>query len=254
MTAWFEDPEFWRGAAPAVFSSARVAGARGELNALLGLAAKAGVELPEHPAVLDMPCGVGRHSIELARRGARVTAVDLTPPLLDIARQRADEAGVDVTFEQGDMRTYSPEPGAFDLALSLFSSLGYSCDRADDVATLRNHRTALRPGGALVVDTNAKEIIAGTFVSPRFYEADGYVIEDRAEVLDDYGRVRSTFIMRRDGIEVHRFTFELALYAATELKAMLREAGFAGSITCFGTPDGRPYGPGAERLIIVAQA
>ncbi len=254
MTPWFEDPEFWRGAAPAIFSSARVAGAQRELDSLLALVAEAGIEVPERAAVLDMPCGVGRHSIELARRGARVTAVDLTAPLLDIARERAAEAGVDVAFVQADMRTFAPEPGAFDLALSLFSSLGYSCDRDDDVATLRNHRAALRSGGALVVDTNAKEIIAGTFQSPRFQEADGYVIEDRAEILDDFGRARSTFIMRRDGVEVHRFTFELALYAASELKAMLREAGFEGAITCFGTTDGRPYGPGAERLIIVARA
>ena len=58
---------------------------------------------PGH-AVLDAPCGVGRHAIELARRGLKVTGVDLNDEAVDLARRRAKEEGVIVDFQVGDMR------------------------------------------------------------------------------------------------------------------------------------------------------
>ena len=54
--------------------------------------------------VLDLACGHGRHSVELARRGCAVTGVDLSEPSLELAAARAAEAGVEVRFERADMR------------------------------------------------------------------------------------------------------------------------------------------------------
>src|SRR5438309_3444259 len=71
--------------------------------------------------ILDLPCGQGRHAIELARRGYRVTGVDLSPYMLGIAKQRAAAAGVQVRWFTGDMR--EPLRGErFDLVLNLFTS------------------------------------------------------------------------------------------------------------------------------------
>jgi SAM-dependent methyltransferase len=61
-----------------------------------------GREPPYGPA-LDLGCGGGLWSIELARRGWKVTGVDLVPKALRIARERAQKAGVDVRFVQGDL-------------------------------------------------------------------------------------------------------------------------------------------------------
>src|SRR5437588_4376384 len=74
--------------------------------------------------ILDLPCGQGRHAIELARRGYEVTGVDLSEAMLSVARERAERTGVRARFVLGDMR----EPlqgGHFDLILNLFTSLGY---------------------------------------------------------------------------------------------------------------------------------
>ena len=52
--------------------------------------------------ILDLPCGQGRHAIELARRGYEVTGMDISPYLIEIARQRARAADVQVRWLTGD--------------------------------------------------------------------------------------------------------------------------------------------------------
>ena len=71
------------------------------------------LELSPPADVLDMPCGQGRHSIELARRGYQVTGVDLSPYLLRVARQRAEQAGLPVVGpREGSSATEGPLPAA----------------------------------------------------------------------------------------------------------------------------------------------
>src|SRR5436853_5022810 len=81
--------------------------------------------------ILDLPCGQGRHAIELARRGYAVTGADLSPFMIEAAAERARSAGVQVRWVTGDMRQVLPE-AAFDLSLNLFTSFGYFADLADD--------------------------------------------------------------------------------------------------------------------------
>lgn len=61
-------------------------------------------DLAPGAVILDLCCGYGRHSVELARRGYRVVGVDISEPSLDLARTAAADAGVRVEFIQGDMR------------------------------------------------------------------------------------------------------------------------------------------------------
>jgi 2-polyprenyl-3-methyl-5-hydroxy-6-metoxy-1,4-benzoquinol methylase len=75
--------------------------------------------------VLDVACGHGRHSLELARRGYAVVGVDLSEPSLSIARQDAASRGLDVRFVRSDMRdmTFLEE---FDAAINMFTHLAIS--------------------------------------------------------------------------------------------------------------------------------
>jgi precorrin-6B methylase 2 len=73
--------------------------------------------------ILDLGCGSGRHSLELARRGFTVVGVDLAAPVLAHARAQAAAEGLSVEFVQGDMRELH-FAGRFDVALLLNSSLG----------------------------------------------------------------------------------------------------------------------------------
>src|SRR5512138_1360083 len=102
--------------------------------------------------VLDACCGPGRHSLELARRGYRVTGLDLTESYLEAARETASAEGLSIEFLRGDVRAFR-RPGAFALCLNLFTSFGYFKSREEDIGTLRNFRASLAPGGALVLET-----------------------------------------------------------------------------------------------------
>lgn len=99
--------------------------------------------------VMDVGCGCGHTSLELARRASagRVVGVDVSQPMLDDARRRAKEAGLDnLSFVEADAQTHAFEPASFDAIFSRFGVMFFE----DPVAAFRNLRGALRPGGRLV--------------------------------------------------------------------------------------------------------
>jgi 2-polyprenyl-3-methyl-5-hydroxy-6-metoxy-1,4-benzoquinol methylase len=79
-SSWFEDENFWESTYPLMFTAERFASAEAEVAELAKLTGS------PFGRVLDLGCGPGRHSIPLARLGARVTAVDRSPFLLEKAR------------------------------------------------------------------------------------------------------------------------------------------------------------------------
>lgn len=103
--------------------------------------------------VLDIGCGCGATTLTAARHvgeDGTATAIDLSAPMLDVARQRAAAAHMThVAFIQGDAQTHMFEPDAFDLAISRFGTMFF----ADPVAAFTNIATALRPGGRLCLAT-----------------------------------------------------------------------------------------------------
>jgi SAM-dependent methyltransferase len=108
----------------------------------------AGITTNEH--VLDIGCGCGestRSAARLASNGAAL-GVDLSAPMLERARARARDEGIEnVTFEQADAQVYPFDPSAFDVAISRFGAMFFG----DPVAAFRNIGAALRPGGRLAL-------------------------------------------------------------------------------------------------------
>jgi SAM-dependent methyltransferase len=107
--------------------------------------------LPPGASVLDVGCGTGRHSIELARRGYRVTGIDISEGMLSRAREKADAEGLEVRWIRGDACDFTFED-KFDAALCLcegaFGLLSGTADAIEQpLAILRNVRDALKPGG-----------------------------------------------------------------------------------------------------------
>jgi SAM-dependent methyltransferase len=101
-------------------------------------------------SVLEIGCGTGALTLPLAEavgeRG-RIVAVDISEPMLGVARQRIGERGLrNVTLLLGDAQVFEFEPAAFDLATSRMGVMFF----ADPAAAFRNIGGALKPGGRLV--------------------------------------------------------------------------------------------------------
>lgn len=123
--------------------------------------------------VLDVACGTGNAALVAGARGASVVGVDLSAVLVDAARARAAAALLaDATFLVGDAGRLPVEPGAFDVALSVFGVI-FAPDA--DVA-LGQMAAAVRPGGTLVLATWVAEgpvHEAATLLRAAFPDADG---------------------------------------------------------------------------------
>ncbi|MHC4971692.1 MAG: class I SAM-dependent methyltransferase [Planctomycetota bacterium] len=242
MTEWFEDPGFWDARADVMFRQAHLEHTPEEVDGLLEL-----LGLAPGAHVLDLCCGPGRHAVELRRRGFAVTGVDLHAPYLEQAR----EMDPDVEWVHADMREFSRER-AFDAAVNMFSSFGYFEDQEDDRRVARHMRRSLRPGGAFLIDTMGKEVLARKFQPRSWHELDdGAVLLEHRRIVDGWGGTRTTWTVVR-GRDQQSFTFYMRFYAGTELAALLKEAGFA-TVEVFGGLDGRPYDHEAVRLVALAR-
>ena len=106
MTVWHEQDSFWE--TVPMFGDHHWEIAPEQVAGVISL-----LSLEPGAAVLDLPCGVGRHSLEFARRGFDVTGVDRTAAYLQTARERAAAEGLSVEWLQADMREFI-RPEAFD--------------------------------------------------------------------------------------------------------------------------------------------
>lgn len=175
--------------------------------------------------VLDMPCGWGRHALELAKRGCVVTGVDLHPGYLERARQEAVNASVSLSLHELDMREVR-FTSDFDAAYTLMTSIGIFENDRDDACVLGNIARALKSGGLYALD---------------YMNAIGRVrhfVEDEERWLSNgsHLRLRRTFdlvrgtsiiirtITANDG-SVHESVLTARMYTVPELKAMAKEAG-----------------------------
>jgi SAM-dependent methyltransferase len=245
MKDWHQDDDFWQTMAPYLFSHKRWEEASGEIDEVLRL-----TQIPAGSRVLDLCCGPGRHSLELARRGFRVTAVDRSAEYLDRAGVRAEEEGLEIEFVQEDMRRFQ-RPSAFHLALNLYTSFGYFKDPQEDWRVGQNLCASLKPGGKLVMEMMSREVLTRIFRERDWQPTDdgGFFLEER-KPSPDWTWMDNRWILVKDG-QVEEFHISLRLYGASELAALLRKCGF-GDVKLFGSLGGTPYDHTAKRLAILA--
>jgi SAM-dependent methyltransferase len=106
-------------------------------------------ELVDCRSALDVGCGGGSQTLQLAQRlgpDAAVTGIDISEPLLEVARRRAAAAGCELSFLHADAAGHGFEAGSFDLLFSRFGVMFFD----DPAAAFSNLHAALRPGGRLL--------------------------------------------------------------------------------------------------------
>jgi len=124
-------------------------------------------------------------------------------------------------------------------------------DIDDDRPVAENLHASLKPGARCIIDTVGKETLARKFEPSACHElGDGTFLTEQRVIEGDWERCRCTFTRQlADGTVDYQFVTRL--YAATELRALLEDAGF-NRVEFFGSLDGAPYDHEAERLVAVA--
>lgn len=103
--------------------------------------------VPEQAEVLDLGCGTGSLSVLLAEQGHRVTGVDFAPAMVERARAKADQHGVEVAFRVGDAADPGGEPASYDVVLTRHVLWALP----DQTAAVDRWARLLRPQGRFVL-------------------------------------------------------------------------------------------------------
>ena len=237
------------------------------VDAVMKLARFANVGVIERRGkALDLCCGVGRSTSELARRGFAATGVDITPSFLETAREDAAYEGLDIEYVHSDARSFTRE-NFFDIAVNLYISFGYFDEGDDDLLVARNVAASLKPGGSFIIETLGKEIAVRDFTQGEWFERAGYTVLTEYEAVDSWAALKNRWILiPNSALEANETqttqnpknpkriekTFIQRLYAATEIRSLLFKAGFS-KVELYGGWDERPYDQNAQALIAVGR-
>ncbi len=177
---------------------------------------------PEARDVLELGSGTGGHAMHLARRGYRITGVDLSEAMTTRARERAQQAGLgdaSPSFEVGDLRTFRAGR-RFDVVLALFHVMSYQTSNEDLQAAMTTVATHMAPGGVFIFDcwygpgvltdpprTRVRELSGDGFMVTRKAEADHHVDENRVDVRYDIAIERDGAVQRIHETHPMRYLF-----------------------------------------------
>ncbi len=207
------------------------------------------LHLPAGAEILDLYCGYGRHAIELAKRGYRVTGVDANEAFLAIAGQKAAEEKADVAFRRLDMRELGFN-GEFDAVINMFAAFGYFSDD-ENAAVLGKVSAALRPGGQFLIDLLNREWMGRNNLNRYWRHPSGeYVLSYKVELQHGVAMMKRVLLNQATGAKIQS-DFVLRAYSYGEMTALLAKNGLVVGAS-YGAFDARPYGPDAPRMILLA--
>jgi len=230
--------EFWRNAVSAEQTAADVDFIEGELG--LTIASR----------VLDIPCGNGRHSIELAKRGHIMTGIDLCDEFLTEARQAFAQNGVQIDFVSGNMGDIVLAH-QFDGAFCFGNSFGYM-SHEDNVKFLAAVGGCLRPGARFVIETGlVAESLLPSLAASRWHRANDVFALSAHRYDPAESQLNTEYTFLRGGtIETGTATY--SVYTIGELNRLLSNCGFVVE-NLYATPGRQPYSLGCPRLLLTAR-
>ena len=252
-SCWYSNESFWVTYAPYLFDEKRWAEAESASNMMLGFVnshyAKS-EKLKMKYSVLDACCGPGRFTLEFARNGHTVTAVDIVQFFLDALEETAGTENLAITTVCSDILAFKAET-EFDIALNLYTSFGYFPEEQDDIKLLAGIYSALKPGGWFFLEVLSKEICAKYFTEGEWFEKNNALVCTQFTVDADWNYLNNRWIVCKDG-QVTDTTWKLRLYSYSDLKRILLGIGFS-DVQSFGSFTFTPYDHRAQTLLVAAR-
>jgi len=200
--------------------------------------------------VLDVPCGFGRHSLELARRAYQMTGVDVSEEMIGVAKKLAAEAGASVEWRTAEMRDLAWQ-AEFDAAFCFGNSFGY-LDRDGTRVFLRAVARALKPGSRFAFDYG----MSAEGILPRFTAREWAPVGDLHFLENNCYHVaesciETTYTFIRGGSAETRTGLHW-VYTVGEVRTLLQEAGLK-PLSLYASYERDPFNLGSPILIVVAE-
>lgn len=178
-------------------------------------------------AILDLCCGQGRHTLELASRGfTKLVGLDRSHYLITRARSVNKQQGKNVTFKEGDARKLPFPADSFDFVVLAGNSFGYFEAVQDDLRVLQEVQRVLKPFGTLLIDVTDGEYMRQTF-QPRSWEwidKNYFVCRERSLSADQQRLISREVITHvSKGVIADQFYAE-RLYSPESLSSILERA------------------------------
>ncbi|MHA2380573.1 MAG: class I SAM-dependent methyltransferase [Candidatus Thorarchaeota archaeon] len=208
--------------------------------------------------VLDMACGTGRHSLELAAHGMKVVGFDSSQAMISFAKSLAQERKATIDFQVADMMNFrSTIDGPFQEVLCLGNSLALLPSVKDLECVVTSVCSVLAPGGSFIVQVlNFQEILHTGF---RFFPIKGGVTRENEEVIfsrfyehseSTHSRLVACSFVRQNHDWVTNISTQSVLHTDSELmRRVLASAGFE-KIEFFSDYYRSPFHPESSRNLI----
>ncbi len=180
--------------------------------------------------ILDLCCGQGRHTLELARRGfIHSEGIDQSRYLIQKAKNCARKEGYSIKFREGDARRLPYANDTFDIVVILGNSFGYFESSQDDIKVMREVFRVLKPWGRFILDVADGDYIRQHF-EPRSWEwldKNHFVCRERSLSIDRQRLISREVITHiNKGVVADQFYAE-RLYTVETLKELLLHIGFS---------------------------
>ena len=219
------------------------------------------IEAGTESSILDLCCGQGRHSLEIAKRGfTNIVGFDRSHYLIDRARKINKTSGMNVTFKEGDARKMPFPNDSFDAVLIAGNSFGYFESVEDDMRVLREVMRVMKPKGKLLIDITDGNYMIENF-QPRSWEwiDKNYFVCRERSLSKNRERLVSREVITHvsRGVIADQFYAE-RLYSIDDLKKLLTKAGFEKfcnySKVTADSKRNQDLGMMAERIVVTAVA
>lgn len=179
--------------------------------------------------ILDLCCGQGRHSLELAMRGFNyLTGIDRSNYLIRLARRRAKASFLKINFKEGDARRFALPESSHDCVIMMGNSFGYFDREEDDIAILTSIKKVLKSNGKIALDLTDGDWMRENF-EPRSWEwidNNQFVCRERS-LSEDGDRLisREVVVHAERGVIADQFYAE-RLYSKDRICKLLEKVGF----------------------------